>query len=84
MKELKSGLHLEQMPVTGRRACDTLHGAVSAGLCVLGPLYVRDEVLSKDWSLFKLKERLIEVTQEAVTHPVRKCQYKLNNMNCYF
>jgi hypothetical protein len=38
MKELKSGLHLEQMQVTGRRAYDALRSAVGAGLCTLGPV----------------------------------------------
>jgi hypothetical protein len=41
-------------------------------------LYVCDEVLSKDWSLFKLKERLTKkVAQEAMTQPECKGEYKL-------
>jgi len=40
-------------------------------------LYGRDEALSKEWSLFKLKERFIgEVAQEAVTRTERKWQRK--------
>jgi hypothetical protein len=40
-------------------------------------LYGRDEALTKDWSLFKLKERFsVEVTQDAVRRTELKWQRK--------
>jgi hypothetical protein len=41
-------------------------------------LYGRDEVLSKEWSLCKLKERFVgEIAQEAVACTERKWQREL-------
>lgn len=78
IKELKSGLHLGQMQVTktAERVGRSVALSVLAYL-LLVRLYGQDEALTKDWSLFKLKERFIgEVAQEAVTRTERKWQRK--------
>jgi hypothetical protein len=80
IKELKSGLHLGQMPVTkeGERVGRSVALSVLAYL-LLVRLYGHDEALTKEWSLFKLKERFIgEVAQEAVRRTERKWQRKLS------
>jgi transposase len=78
-KELKSGLHLGDMQVTK----DPERVARSVALSVLAylllvRLYGHDEALSKEWNLFKLKERSAEeVAQEAVIRTELKWQRKL-------
>jgi hypothetical protein len=79
IKELKSGLHLGQMQVTteSERVGRSVALSVLAYL-LLVRLYGHDEALTKEWSLFKLKERFIgEVVQEAVARTERKWQRKL-------
>jgi Transposase DDE domain len=79
IKELKSGLHLGQMQVTieSERVGRSVVLSVLAYL-LLVRLYGHDEALTKEWSLFKLKERFIgEVAQEAVACTERKWQRKL-------
>ena len=78
IKALKSGLHLGQMQVTkkGERVERSVVLAVLAYL-LLVRLYSRDEALTQEWSLFKLKERFIgEVAHEVVRHTERKWQHK--------
>jgi hypothetical protein len=78
IKELKSGLHLGQMQVTktAERVGRSVTLSVMAYL-LLVRLYGHDEALTKEWSLFKLKERFIgAVAQEAVTRTERKWQRK--------
>jgi hypothetical protein len=78
IKELKSGLHLGQMPGTkeSERVRRSVVLSVLAYL-LLVRLYGRNEAFSKEWSLFKLQERFIgEVAQDAVTRPERKWQRK--------
>ena len=78
IKERKSGLHLGQMQVTAEseRVGRSVVLSVLAYL-LLVRLYGHDEALSKDWSLFKCKERFIgEVAQEAVACTERKWQRK--------
>ena len=68
IKELKSGLSLGQMQVTqtAERVGRSVALSVLAYL-LLVRLYGREEALTKEWSLFKLKERFIgEVAQDAV------------------
>ncbi len=79
IKELKSGLHLGQMQVTKDAERVTRSVALSVlAYLLLVRLYGRDEALTKEWSLFKLKERFIgEVAQEAVPCTERKWQRKL-------
>ena len=56
IKELKSGLHLGQMQVTKENERVERSVALSVlAYLLLVRLYGRDEALSKDWSLFKLK-----------------------------
>jgi len=72
-KELKSGLHLGQMQVTKEpeRVRHSVALSILAYL-LLVRLYGGDETLGKEWSLFKLKERLSgEIAQDAVTRTVR-------------
>ena len=79
IKELKSGLHLGQMQVTkeAERVERSVVLSVVAYL-LLVRLYGRDEALTKEWSLFKLKERFVgEVAQEAIACTERKWQRKL-------
>ena len=79
IKELKSGLHLGQMQVTkeAERVTRSVNLSVLAYL-LLVRLYGHDEALSKEWSLFKLKERFAEeVAQDAVTRTELKWQRKL-------
>lgn len=79
IKELKSGVHLGQMQVTkaSERVERSIVLSVRAYL-LLVRLYGRDEALTKEWSLFKLKERFVgEVAQEAVARTERKWQRKL-------
>jgi hypothetical protein len=74
IKELKSGLHLEQMQVTkeAERVTRSVAPSVVAHL-LLVRLYACDAALSQEWSLFKLKERFAEeVAQDAVTPPELK------------
>jgi hypothetical protein len=79
LKELKSGLHLGDMQVTK----DPERVARSVTLSVLAYLLLvrldgHDQGLSKEWSLFKLKERFAEeVAQEAVIRTELKWQRKL-------
>jgi len=79
IKELKSGLHLGQMQVTKEAERVTRSVALSVlAYLLLVRLYGHDEALSKEWSLFKLKERVAEeVAQEAVTRTELKWQRKL-------
>jgi hypothetical protein len=78
IKELKSGLHLGQMQVTkeaGRVGRSVALSVVAYLLLVR--LYGRDEALTQEWSLFKLKERFIgEVAQDAVRRTELKWQWK--------
>jgi DDE family transposase len=79
IKELKSGLHLGQMQVTKEheRVGRSVVLSVLAYL-LLVRLYGPDAVLTKEWSLFKLKERFIgEVAQDAVRRTEQKWQRKL-------
>ena len=83
IKELKSGLHLGQMQVTkeSKRVERSVMLSVLAYL-LLVRLYGHDEALSKEWSLFKLKERFIgEVAQDAVWRTERKWQRKWKRFN---
>jgi hypothetical protein len=78
IKELKSGLHLGQMQVTkeAERVRRSVALSVLAYLLLLR-LYGRDEALTQEWSLFKLKERFIgEVAQDAVWRTELKWQRK--------
>ena len=78
IKELKSGLHLGQMQVTteSERVGRSVVLSVLAYL-LLVRLSGRDEALTQEWSLFKLKERFVgEVTQDAVTRTERKWRRK--------
>jgi hypothetical protein len=78
IKELKSGLHLGQMQVTreAERARRSVGLSVLACL-LLVRLYGGDEALTKEWSLFKLKERFIgEMAQDAVRRTERGWQLK--------
>ena len=78
IKERKSGLHLGQRQVTqeSERVERSVVLSILAYL-LLVRLYGRDEALSKEWSLFKLKERFIgEVAQDAVACTERKWQRK--------
>jgi hypothetical protein len=79
IKELKSGLHLGQMQVTKERERVERSVALSVlAYLLLVRLYGRDEALTKEWSLFKLKERFIgEVAQDAVWRTELKWQRKL-------
>ena len=82
IKELKSGLHVGQMQVTkeAERVERSVVLSVVAYL-LLVRLYGRDEALTKEWSLFKLKERFVgEVAQEAVACTERKWQRKLKQV----
>ena len=78
IKELQSGLHLGQMQVT--KEAERVHRSVALSVLaslLLVRLYGRDETLTKEWSLFKLKERFIgEVTQDAVRRTELKWQRK--------
>jgi Transposase DDE domain len=78
-KELKSGLHLGQMQVTKEAERVTRSVALSVlAYLLLVRLYGHDEALSKEWSLFKLKERFAEErAQDAVTRTELKWQRKL-------
>jgi Transposase DDE domain len=79
IKELKSGLHLGQMQVTkeAERVTRSVALSVLADL-LLVRLYGDDEALSKEWSVFKLKERFAEeVAQDAVRRTELKWQRKL-------
>jgi IS4 transposase len=82
MKELKSGLHLGQMQVTKERERVERSVVLSAlAYLLLVRLYGSDEALSKDWSLFKFKERFIgEVAQDAVARTERQWQRKLRQL----
>ena len=77
-KELKSGLHLGQMQVTNDKERVTRSVTLSVlAYLLLVRLYGHDTALSKEWSLFKLKERFVgEVAQDAVTRTERKWQRK--------
>jgi hypothetical protein len=79
IKELKSGVHLGQMQVT--KASERVERSIVLSVLaylLLVRLYGRDEALTKEWSLFKLKERFVgEVAQEAVARIERKWQRKL-------
>jgi Transposase DDE domain len=79
IKELKSGVHLGQMQVT--KASERVERSIVLSVLaylLLVRLYGRDEALTKEWSLFKLKERFVgEVAQEAVARTERKWQRKL-------
>lgn len=79
IKELKSGLHLGQMQVTKDKERVTRSVSLSVlAYLLLIRLYGREETSTKEWSLFKLKERFIgEVAQEAVRRTERKWQRKL-------
>lgn len=79
IKELKSGVHLGQMQVTREAARVERSVALSVlAYLLLVRLYGRDAVLTKEWSLFRLKEHFIgEVAQEAVTRTERKWHRKL-------
>ena len=79
IKELKSGLHLGQMQVTKERERVERSVALSVlAYLLLVRLSGRDEALTKEWSLFKLKERFIgEVAQDAVWRTELKWQRKL-------
>ena len=83
-KELKSGLHLGAMQVTK----DAARVARSVTLSVLAYLllvrmYGHDEALTKEWSLFKLKERFTEeVAQAAVTRTELKWQRRFKQFKC--
>jgi hypothetical protein len=79
IKELKSGLHLGRMQVTNAKERVTRSVALSVlAYLLLVRLYGADEAVMKDWSLFKLKERLIgEVALDAVQRTERKWQRKL-------
>jgi len=82
IKELKSGLHLGQMQVTKEHERVERSVVLSAlAYLLLVRLYGSDEVLSKDWSLFKFKERFIgEVAQDAVARTERQWQRKLQQL----
>ena len=79
IKALKSGLHLGQMHVTKEAERVTRSVALSVlAYLLLVRLYGHDEALSKEWSVFKLKERFAEeVAQDAVTRTELKWQRKL-------
>jgi Transposase DDE domain len=79
IKELKSGLHLGQMQVTKEAERVTRSVALSVlAYLLLVRLYGDDEALSKEWSVFKLKERFAEeVAQDAVRRTELKWQRKL-------
>jgi hypothetical protein len=79
LKELKSGLHLGQRQVT-KDAERVRHAVILSVLAYL--LLVRwyggEEASTNDWSIFKLKERLIgEVAQDAVRRAELKWQRKV-------
>jgi hypothetical protein len=78
MKELQSGLHLGQMQGTKTAERVERSGALSVlAYLLLVRLYGHDEALTKDWSLFKRKERFTgEVAQDVVTRTERKWQRK--------
>src|SRR5262249_18569632 len=82
IKELKSGLHLGQMQVTKERERVGRSVVLSVlAYLLLVRLYGHDEALSKEWSLFKFKERFIrELAQEAVARTERKWQRKLQQL----
>ena len=79
MKARKSGLHLGQMQVTKEHErVERSVGLSALASLLLVRLYGSDEALSKDWSLFKFKERFIgEVAQDAVARTERQWQRKL-------
>jgi hypothetical protein len=83
-KELKSGLHLGQMQVTHDKERVTRSVALSVlAYLLLVRLYGSEVVLSKERSLFKLKERFIgEMAQDAVTRTEQKWQRKLQQFKC--
>ena len=72
-------MHLGQMQVT--KESDRVERSVVLSVVaylLLVRLYGREEALTKEWSLFKLKERFVgEVAQEAVACTERKWQRKL-------
>jgi hypothetical protein len=69
-----------QVTKTAERVGRSVALSVMAYL-LLVRLYGRDDALSKNWSLFNLKERFIgEVAQEAVTRTERKWQRKLKTI----
>jgi hypothetical protein len=79
IKELKSGLHLGEMQVTkdAERVTRSVVLSVLAYL-LLVRLYGHDEALTKEWSLFKLKERFAEeVARAAVMRTELKWWRKL-------
>ena len=76
---LKSGLHLAQMQVTqeSERVSRSVVLSVLAYL-LLVRLYGRDEALTQEWSLFKLKEHFVgEAAQDTVRRTELKWQRKL-------
>jgi hypothetical protein len=82
IKELKSGLHLGQMQVTkeAERVTRSVALSVVASL-LLVRLYGSNEALRKEWSLFKLKERLTEeVAQEQMARSALRWQRKLKKL----
>ena len=83
IKELKSGLHLGQMQVTKEAERVTRSVALSVvAYLLLVRLYGHNEALSKDWSLFKLKERFTEdVAQEHIHRSELRWQRKLKQLN---
>jgi hypothetical protein len=82
IKELKSGLHLGQMQVTKAAERVTRSVALSVvAYLLLVRLYGHNEALSKDWSLFKLKEHFTEdVVQEHIHRSEMRWQRKLRQL----
>ena len=82
IKELKSGLHLGQMQVTKEAERVTRSVALSVvAYLLLVRLYGHNEALSKEWSLFKLKEHFTEdVAQEHMRRSELRWQRKLKQL----
>lgn len=82
IKELKSGLHLGQMQVT--KEVERVERSVALPMLaylLLVRLYGHDEALTKEWSLFRLKERFTEdVAQAHMQRSELRWQRKLKQL----